>query len=192
VLYWLQNPTSMQIDPKYFNRFLVIVASVAVLLIIFFTFNNQMSDKSNFKKRIFAQDSLQNVYWYDAEDDDSLRVSDFKGKYVVLDFWANWSDESLEYHKKLASIKNESSQRLEVIAAAVGLRRKQVISYMNKHSFPFHFVAGSRHFSNFGVPGLPAQLIYNPDGRLQSVFLGFPSKSQFDSLRTLVSHENAQ
>lgn len=182
----------MQIDPKYFNRFLAIVAFVAALLIIFFTFNNQRSDKSDFKKRMFAQDSLQSVYWHDAEDEDSLRISDFKGKYVVLDFWANWSDKSLEDHKKLASIKNESPDRIEVIAAAVGLRRKQVLSYKKKHPFPFHFVAGSKQFSDFEVPGLPTQLIYNPEGKLQKIFLGFPSKAQFDSLRTLISDENFQ
>ncbi|HKK44654.1 MAG TPA: TlpA disulfide reductase family protein [Balneolaceae bacterium] len=182
----------MKIDPKYFNRFLAIMAIMAAVIIMFFTFHNQLSDKSDFKKRIFAQDSLQTIYFHNAQDADSLRISDFKGQYVVLDFWANWSDESLDFHQKLADIKNQYPDKLQIIAAAVGLRRKQVISYMQKHPFPFHFVGGSKPFAVFGVPGLPAQLIYNPDGKLQSVFLGFPDKSQYDSLRTLVAHGNEQ
>jgi len=179
----------MHIDPKYFNRFLAIVAAMAAILIIFFTFKNQMSDKSDFKKRMFAQDSLQTVYWHDAQDDDSLRISDFKGQFVVLDFWSDWSDKSVDYHKKLASLKRDYPDNMQIVAAAVGMHRDQVITYMQKHAFPFHFVAGSRQFSSFGVPGLPAQLIYKPDGKLQSIFLGFPDDSQYDSLRTVIVNE---
>ncbi|MGD8427295.1 MAG: TlpA disulfide reductase family protein [Balneolaceae bacterium] len=182
----------MHIDPKYFNRFLGIVAVVAAILIVFFTLHNQQSDQAAFEKRMFDQDSLQTIYWHDAQDDDSLRISDFKGQYVILNFWANWSDKSLESHKKLASLKNEFPQRLQVIAAAVGLRKQQVISYINEHPFPFHFVAGSKQFSAFSVPGLPAQMIYAPDGTLKSIYLGFPSEGQYDSLRTLFTHEKPE
>lgn len=182
----------MKINPKYFNRFLGIVAVMAAIIIVFFTMYNQASDKADFKKRMFAQDSLQTVYWHDAQDDDSLRIADFKGQYVVLDFWANWSDKSTSYHKNLAAVKNDYPQKLQVIAAAVGLQRKQVLGYMQKHNFPFHFVSGAQQFEDFGVPGLPAQLVYKPDGKLQNVYLGFPDKSQYDSLRILLAHENLQ
>ena len=96
----------------------------------------------------------------------------------------------MNLHRELASIKKDHPDDVQIIAASVGLPRDQVISYMKKNSFPFHFVSGSEQFSAFGVPGLPAQLVYNPDGKLQSVFLGFPDKSQLDSLRTLISHGN--
>lgn len=178
----------MRIDPKYFNVFLVIVAIIAATLIAVFTLSNRSAEKSDFRERMFAQDSLHTMWWPKVQAEDSVRISDYEGYFVVLDFWANWSDASIDSHTQLAEIKNKFPDTLQVIAAAVGLQKKEVISYIEKHQFPFQFVAGSKQFSAFNVPGLPAQIIYNPDGELKHVFLGYPGDSQYDSLRVLINH----
>ncbi len=179
----------MQIDPKYFNTFLIIVAVIAAGLIAFFTLKNRSLEKTDFKERMFAQDSLQSVFWTHIQKDDSLRITDLKGTYVVVDFWASWSEASLQSHKELTSLKENYPQMLEVIAASVRLRKQNVVSYIEEYNFPFHFVGGSQHFNAFNVPGLPAQLIYNPQGELQNVHLGYQNDSQYDSLRVLISDE---
>lgn len=178
----------MRIDPKYFNVFLLIVAVIAALLIAVFTLSNRSAEKSDFRDRMFAQDSLKTVWWPKVQADDSLRISDFEGHYVVLDFWANWSDASMESHKKLAQIKNQYPDTLQVIAASVSLQKEEVFDYIQKHQFPFQFVAGSKQFSAFDVPGLPAQLMYNPKGELKHVFLGYSNESQYDSLGVLINN----
>lgn len=178
----------MQIDPKYFNTFLIIVAVIAAALIAFFTLKNRSNEKSDFKDRMFAQDSLQTVFWPQVQKDDSLRISDFEGAFVVVDFWASWSEASLQSHRELATLKGEYPQMIEVIAASVQLQEKEVATYIDDYDFPFHFVGGSRHFSSFNVPGIPAQLIYNPEGELQNVYLGYQNNSQYDSLRVLISN----
>ena len=180
----------MRIDQKYFNVFLVIVGLMAAILIAVFTLSNRTEEKEIFRDRMFAQDSLQTVWWPKIQSPDSVRISDFKGKFVVLDYWANWSDASLNSHEKLAQVYRQHSDTLEVLAASVGLNKKEVLSYIEEHQFPFQFVAGSRHFSSFNVPGLPAQLMYNPDGELEHVFLGYPDDSQYDSLKALIRHPN--
>ncbi|NGP87027.1 TlpA family protein disulfide reductase [Fodinibius halophilus] len=178
----------MQIDPKYFNVFLVIVALVAAALITFFTLQNRSNEKAAFKKRMAANDSLQTVYWQQVQAPDSIRIDDFKGDFVVLNFWANWSDASIESQRKLAALKTEYADTMQVIAAAVGLQKQEAVNVIAEYDFPFHFVAGSRQFSDLSVPGLPAQLIYSPTGELQSVFLGYQNKTQYDSLRSLLNH----
>lgn len=134
-----------------------------------------------------AQDSLKTVWWHRVQTRDSLRISDFKGQIVVLDFWANWSDASVLSHSELADIQNKNPDSLKVIAAAVALQKQEVISYMQNHKFPFQFVAGSRHFSSFNIPGLPAQIMYDLQGDIRHVFLGYPGESQYDSLRALIN-----
>lgn len=179
----------MRIDPKYFNVFLVIVAVIAAALIMFFTLSNRTAEKSSFKEKIFAQDSLQTLSWPKAQASDSLRISDFKGQFVVLDFWSNWSDASLDSHRQLAKIKKQYGDTLQVLAASVSLQKAEVSGYIEEHQFPFHFVAGSRYFSDLNIPGLPAQMMYNPDGKLQHVFLGYPGPSQYDSLRAMINND---
>lgn len=179
----------MRIDPKYFSTFLLIIALVGAGLIALFTLKNRSNEKEAFKKRMFAQDSLQSMYWPKVQGDDSLRISDFRGDFLVVDFWANWSGASEKSHQQLAVLKKEFPDTLEVIAASVGLSKKEVVSYIKKHNFPFLFVAGSKYFSTFNIPGLPAQLIYNPKGELEHVFLGYKNASRYDSLRALISNE---
>lgn len=178
----------MKIDPKYFNTFLAVVAVIAAAMIAFFTLKNRGNEKVAFEKRMVAQDSLKTVFWPEVNSTDSLRITDFNGRYVVLDFWANWSDASLNSHRELAALKEEYPEMLEVIAAAVRLRKQDVVSYIEKYDFPFHYVGGSQHFSGFNVPGLPAQLIYDRQGEIKNVHLGYQNDSQYDSLRVLLSN----
>lgn len=178
----------MRIDPKYFNVFLLIVAIIAATLIAVFTFSNRTAEKSDFQQRMFSQDSLKTQWFSKVQQDDSLRVQDFEGQFVVLDFWSDWSDVSEQSHKKLAEIKQQYPDRLEVIAASVNLLRTDVNTYIREHQFPFQFVEGSQQFSDLNVPGLPAQMMYNADGELKHVFLGYPDDSQYDSLRVLINH----
>lgn len=177
----------MRIDPKYFNTFLVIIGVVAAILIAFFTINSRQSEKAAFKKRMMGQDSLKTVWWRSVQAADSVRIADFKGQFVVVDFWADWSDASLNSHRELAEINEQFSDRLQVLAASVGHPPKTIQSYIRKHQFPFLFVNGSQHFTGFDVPGIPAQLVYDPEGNLQSVFLGYSDDSQYDSLKVLMN-----
>lgn len=178
----------MRIAPKYFNVFLVIVAIIAATLIAVFTLSNRSSEKSDFQQRIFSQDSLKTQWFSKVQQDDSLQVQDFEGQFVVLDFWSDWSDVSEESHKQLAKIKQQYPDKLQVIAASVNLLHSDVKSYIREHQFPFQFVEGSQQFSDFNIPGLPAQMMYGRDGELQHVFLGYTGDSQYDSLRVLINH----
>lgn len=179
----------MRIDPKYFNIFLLIVAIVAAALIAVFTLSNRSAEKSNFQQRMFSQDSLKTQWFQKVQKEDSLRVQDFKGQFVVLDFWSDWSDVSKQSHKQLAKIKQQYPERLQVIAASVNLLHPDVISYIREHQFPFQFVEGSQQFSDFNVPGLPAQMMYDRDGELKHIFLGYSDDSQYDSLQVLLEND---
>lgn len=176
----------MRLDPKYFNTFLAIVAVIAALFIAYYTISSQQNRQVDFKERIKQQDSLRTVYWSLVEDSDSLRISDFDDRYVVLNFWSGWSGNSIEAHRKLATLKQEYDERVVIIAAAVGLRREEAISYIRKQSFPFYHVAGSQQFSSFGVPGVPAYLLYTPADTLGYVSLGTLNDNQIDSLRAVI------
>lgn len=176
----------MKIDPKYFNTFLVIVAVIAAILIAVFTLKNRSNEKQAFQNRIVqVQDSLSTVYWRKVQESDSLQIADFKNKFVILDFWANWSASTKKSHQQLSRLKSEFPDTLEIIAAEVGLTKKETEDYIKKNNFPFHFVAGAKQFKDFRVPGLPAEIIFTPKGDISATFLGF-SKSRYDSLRAII------
>lgn len=179
----------MRIDPKYFNTFLLIVAIIAAILIALFTYSNRTTERSDFRQRMFSQDSLQTMWFSKIREEDSLRVQDFEGQFVVLDFWSDWSDVSEKSHRQLARIQDQYPDKLQVIAASVNLLRPDVLSYIQEHQFPFQFVEGSSQFSDFNMPGLPAQMMFNRRGELKHVFLGYSDDAQYDSLKVLIENE---
>lgn len=181
----------MRLDPKYFNTFLAIVAGMAVLVIIFFTINTQQNKQAAFKKQMMAQDSLQTVAWKQVGSPDSLRISDYDTSFVLLQFWSNWSDAAAGEHRKLAALKRELEGQLAIFSAIVGLQKEEAVTYIKKHHFPFLYVAGSRQFSSFQVPGLPAYLLFQPGGTLEFVSLGALEKPQLDSLK-MIMHRGAK
>lgn len=176
----------MRLDPKYFNTFLAIIAGIAVLAIIFFTINTQQDKRAAFKERMKQQDSLQTVTWPRVTHSDSLQITDFDTQFVLLQFWSNWSDASAEEHKKIAALKQQMGGRLAIISAIVGLQKEEAVTYVRKHDFPFYYVAGSRQFSSFQVPGLPTYLLFEPNGELGFISLGTLQQPQLDSLKMVI------
>ncbi|WP_372638510.1 TlpA family protein disulfide reductase [Fodinibius sp.] len=176
----------MRLDPKYFNTFLAVVAVIAASFIAYFTISSQQNKRSDFKERIMQQDSLQTVAWPLVDTSESISITDFSDRFVLLHFWSNWSDRSIHAHRRLAKLKKEYGERLAVIAAAVGLQKEEALSYAREHEYPFYHVAGSQQFSAFHIPGVPTYLLYTPEGTLEFVLTGSMDEVKFDSLRTIM------
>ncbi len=177
----------MRIDQKYFKPFLIVLAIVGALIIAYFTISSPLDREAAFREQIVKQDSLKTTSWLEVETSDSLRISDFSGQYVMLYFWSQWSGSSDEGHQKIAELRNSFTNDLEVISAMVGLRKEEALAFVSDNDFPFHYVAGSKQFSAFGVPGLPAHLLYNPDGKIQYISLGILNEAEIDSLSTIIN-----
>lgn len=179
----------MKLDPKYFPPFLIVMALVAALLITYFTVTSQQGQRESFREYAFQQDSLQTAYMPVWEGEDSLGVESFPNRYVILDFWATWSNFSEEIHSELQALADEYPNRVVIVAAVVKDRPADVNDYINRHDYPFRFVNGTLVFNRFRIPGLPTQFVFNPSGKLLNVHFGMPEENRYDSLRTLLSDE---
>lgn len=122
--------------------------------------------------------------------DDSLSVQSFENSYVVIDFWATWTATfSEKAHEQLAKLKNKYPQRVEILAAVVQDKPEKVKGYIRSHNYPFHYTKGTKTFEKFGLPGVPTQLVYSPEGELISVFTGRADAARFDSLQAILRNE---
>lgn len=177
----------MKLDQKYFIPFLAVVAIATALLITFFTISSQKGQREVFRKFILQQDSLRTEQMVLLNKGDSLSVSDFQNKFVVLDFWATWSNFSEDAHYRLEQLVRQYPDTLEVIAAVVEDQQQKIDAYMGRHNFPFHFVEGTVVFNKYDIPGMPTEIVYNPEGKIIDIFFGYSDSTQYDSLRTLLS-----
>src|SRR6056297_608303 len=178
----------MKLDQKYFIPFLAVVAIATAFLITFFTISSQKGQRQVFRNYIMQQDSLRLEKMPVLYENDSLSVSDLKGKFVILDFWATWSNFSEDAHFQIAKLVEQYPDTLEVIAGVVKDQQEKIDSYIERHDFPFHFVEGTAVFNKYDIPGMPTEIIYDPEGNIMDVYFGYSDSSQYDSLRTLLNN----
>ena len=100
------------------------------------------------------------------------RLSSFKGRIVILNFWATWCVPCKQEMPDLAAIQNEyAALGVQVIGAAadqIGDRPK-LLQFIKeaKINFPIWLGATTDDLKRFGVgPGLPATVVIGRDGKV--------------------------
>lgn len=173
----------MKLDNKYFIPFIIIVALVSAILLAYFTIHVRQQRHDAFISRIAETDSIKFAMMPVLGNGDSVSVQSINDSYVVLDFWATWTASfSEKAHKQLAGLIEKYPQKLEVIAAVVKDKPEKVKNYIQRFNYPFHYVKGTAVFEKYGLPGVPTQLVYSPDGQLISIFTGRADAARLDSL----------
>lgn len=178
----------MKIDPKYFNLFAVIVAVFAMIAIIYFTISYAGNQRVEFEMSLGSGAELYNEWFVRIDGSDSLRAVDFKENIVIIDFWATWSEPSLESRNALMDVINAypDSLRPVVIAAAVRDADETILQYLSISDHGFINVRGTELFQKMKVPGVPTQVIFAPGGRLIESRVGYKGTGEYATLDSLL------
>lgn len=160
----------MRIDPKYFNRFMIIVALLSLLIIAYSTFRYFQVQVDEFEQNISGlhADSLRFASYVNP---DTLKLGELENGKMVIHFWATWSDKSDEVNRLLHDY-HEGHDSLTVILAAVRDSQQEVESYISIHDYPFFYVDGTGLFQEIKAPGIPTQLFFDENGVLQGYHVG--------------------
>lgn len=100
------------------------------------------------------------------------RLSSYRGRVVVLNFWATWCVPCRKEMPDLAAIQNEyAAFGVQVVGAAADqiADRAKVLEFIkqSKINFPVWLGATTEDMRRFGVgPGLPATVIIGRDGKI--------------------------
>jgi thiol-disulfide isomerase/thioredoxin len=117
----------------------------------------------------------------DASNKDAkLRLSDYKGKIIVLDFWATWCAPCLQKMPELRKLHESLKGDPRFVMIGISFDEKNVrslIKFVTEKDLPWiHGMAGNMLDSPtakaYGVQGIPALLLIGTDGK---VLLSNPS-----------------
>lgn len=130
-------------------------------------------------------------------DGGTFKISDKKGKVLVLNLWATWCVPCIAEMPHLIEMQNEhKDQNFEVIGLNVGdgdgvpEPKEKIEAFVKKHNLNYELARADRKlFSEFvtltRMPVVPQTVIVNREGRMTGIFTG-GSKENFAKMKEVV------
>ncbi len=120
-------------------------------------------------------------------DGKKVTLADFKGKVVMIDFWATWCGPCVKSMPSLQEVYNKYSgnDQVQILVVNVWERtkeRKEVAGKFietNKYTFPVFLDLEDEVVKKFGVTGIPTKFFLDKEGRVQYKDVGFKAADEF-------------
>lgn len=126
----------------------------------------------------------------------NLKLSDFKGKYVLLDFWGSWCGPCMADVPKLKSLhqqfdtqKFKDAEDFEIIGVAVESKERNWQKALNRLELPWQhqvldLATNLRFFdspiaNSYGVKEVPTKFFISPKGEIIGVNMPFGEMEDF-------------
>lgn len=117
-------------------------------------------------------------------DGKTHRLADYRGKWVIVNFWATWCPPCLEEIPDLVAI-SDMRKDVQVFGVAMGFQDpKQVLQFAEGMFVEYPIVLGDeKTAAQIGkVIGLPTTFVYDPRGRLAQRYVGKVTRKQLERL----------
>ena len=113
----------------------------------------------------------------------TLKLSDYRGKVVLLDFWATWCDPCREQIPYFVELQNKlGDQGFQIIGVSMDDGPEPVRDFYRKFRMNYPVVMGNAQIGELygGVLGLPIAFVIGRDGRIYSKHIGATDISLFN------------
>ena len=105
-----------------------------------------------------------------------VSLSDFRGKWVILDFWGTWCPWCIKGFPKLKEAYSTYKDKLEVIGIDCRDSEKAWKDGVVKHELPWVNVynpdSNTQLLEQYQVQGFPTKVLVNPEGRIAAIATG--------------------
>jgi thiol-disulfide isomerase/thioredoxin len=112
------------------------------------------------------------------------RLSDYNGKWVLVNFWATWCPPCLEEIPDLVEMYNaRKATDFVIVGVAMSSSRDSVLSFAKQMEITYPIVMGDdRIAAQIGrIDALPTSYLYDPSGKLVSYQAGMVTREAIEN-----------
>lgn len=111
----------------------------------------------------------------------AVRLSDYKGKTVYLDFWASWCGPCKQSFPWMNDMHSRyAAKGLRVVGINVDQKTDDAKAFLkdNPASFDVAFDQAGKTPRTYAIKGMPTSVLIGPDGKVLSVHSGFKDEQR--------------
>ena len=128
-------------------------------------------------------------------DQGNVRLADYQGKVIFLDFWASWCLPCKKSFPWMTEIKKEyADQGFEVIAVNLDKDKKLADNFLKMVDINFvvAFDDSGKSASDYKLQGMPVSYLIGRDGKVHASHLGFRNEDKVrleKAIQTLLKND---
>ncbi|MPZ49036.1 MAG: redoxin family protein [Dehalococcoidia bacterium] len=118
-------------------------------------------------------------------DGEALRLSELRGRPVLINFWATWCASCLSEMPEIAALQQEKGEAFHVLAINAGESRAdalEFIDFLDTPAFRFGLDQSLLISDAYNVYGLPMSVFIDADGVVRGAYQGHASRVRLVSL----------
>ena len=110
--------------------------------------------------------------------DQPVSLSDFRGKVVLLDFWASWCAPCRKELPAIEKLHRAYGEKGLVVLAVNSEADKVASAFVRQEGYTFTVLTDSRGsvFDDYAVSSIPVTVVVDRHGRIAAYFVGFPGE----------------
>ncbi len=161
------------------------------LIIVLFVVNNSGSEPEqgpyppNYVPAAQRRSAAAPDFSLPTTDGKILKLSDYRGKIVILDFWATWCPPCRKGIPDLIDIKKRyGSKGVEIIGISVDTDTKdEVIPFMKEKGINYPVVYGNQnvYMQYGGIRAIPTTFVIDKEGKIVASYEGLVPKVTYEN-----------